>query len=90
MDADVIEVPVQAVVVECDHGICAIVPNRRHDFRVQQRRVSPPQVAIGMIEDHRVGKAQHLDSLAQFLRADASEIAVWNQRGIADRAFSAE
>ncbi len=87
MDADVIEMPVQAVLGERDHAVRLVALDREHDLDVKLRHVGPPQIAVRMVEDDGFGDTEDLRGFVQLAGAHAAEVAVCAERGIGDAAF---
>ncbi len=85
VNADVVQVPVQAVFGEGNHRGGLMFFDQPHDLGMQLRHVLPSQIAVPVIEDDDVRDAQNGGGLVQLARADASQVAVGHERGIADR-----
>jgi hypothetical protein len=79
-----IEVPVEPILCEGDDRVRLAARDRRHDLIVQLVDVLPPQLAVRMVEDQDLRDAQHLCGLAQLVLAHPSEIAIRDQRRVAD------
>ena len=75
--------PVQPVLAERNHRVRPVGADGRHDLFEEHGLVGPPQVAVGMIEDHDLGNAQDARRLPQFVGAHAAEIAAGDERRIA-------
>jgi hypothetical protein len=86
VNADVIDVPVQPIVVKRNDRVGPVLPNDGVDLPLEQRAVGPSHISIGMIQNDDRPQPENARRRLEFLGADAAQIVSGYEPRLADEA----